>query len=168
MDYLLSLFDCSRILYQDQPEFWGYGHLLYPYTAERRDVLGFTSPKTKRFPDVQDILRAERNLEVGGDVQPNASRLEAVYGHSLIINPSLGMYQEIHPYEVSSTYSVEINTSLPMMRECVLTGGRGGRNARFLVGDQDDSDEEEEEEVLSPKKGYFSDPESEESEDKSK
>jgi len=49
-----------------------------------------------------------------------------------------------------------------------LSGGRGGRNARFLVGDQDDSDEEEEEGEGSPKKGYFSDPESEESEDKSK
>ena len=36
------------------------------------------------------------------------------------------------------------------------------RNARFLVGD--DSEEEEEDE----KKDYFSDPESEESEDKSK
>ena len=50
---------------------------------------------------------------------------------------------------------------------CYSTGGRGGRNAHFLVGDQDDSDEEEEE-GGSPKKGYFSDPESEESEDKSK
>ena len=40
------------------------------------------------------------------------------------------------------------------------TGDR--RNARFLVGD--DSEEEEEDE----KKDYFSDPESEESEDKSK
>ena len=52
---------------------------------------------------------------------------------------------------------------------CYSTGGRGGRNAHFLVGDQDDSDQdEEEEEGGSPKKGYFSDPESEESEDKSK
>ena len=51
----------------------------------------------------------------------------------------------------------------------VAAGGRGGRNARFLVGDQDDSDEGEEEEVGgNSKKGYFSDPESEESEDKSK
>ena len=49
---------------------------------------------------------------------------------------------------------------------CYSTGGRGGRSAHFLVGDQDDSDEEEE--GGSPKKGYFSDPESEESEDKSK
>ena len=79
---------------------------LYTYTAERRDVLGCTSPTTKRFP------------EVGGDVQPNSSRFEAVYGHSLIINPSLGMYQEIHPSKASSIDNVKINTSLPMMREC--------------------------------------------------
>ena len=68
----------------------------------------------------RDISRAEGNLEVGGDVQPNTSRFEAVYGHSLIINPSLGMYQEIHPCRASSTYSVKINTSLPMMRECLI------------------------------------------------
>ena len=68
----------------------------------------------------RDVPRAEGNLEVGGDVQPNSSRFEAVYGHSLIINPSLGMYQEIHPCRASSTYSVKINTSLPMMRECTL------------------------------------------------
>ena len=36
----------------------------------------------------RDISRAEGNLEVGGDVQPNSSRLEAVYSHSLIINSS--------------------------------------------------------------------------------
>ena len=77
----------------------------WPYTASSRDVLGCTSPPTKRFPEARemsrgrsprDISRAEGNLEVGGDVQPNTSRFEAVYGHSLIINPSLGMYQEIH------------------------------------------------------------------------
>ena len=68
----------------------------------------------------RDFSRAEGNLEVGGDVQPNTSRFEAVYGHSLIINPSLGMYQEIHPCRVSSTYSVKINTSLPMMIEWVV------------------------------------------------
>ena len=108
--------------------------VLYTYTAERRDALGCTSPTTKRFPEARemsrgrsprDISRAEGNLEVGGDVQPNTSRFEAVYGHSLIINPSLGMYQEIHPCRVSSTYSVKINTSLPMMREWkVLTCGK--------------------------------------------
>ena len=106
-----------------------YTYVMYTYTAERRDVLGCTSPTTKRFPEARemsrgrsprDISRAEGNLEVGGDVQPNSSRFEAVYGHSLIINPSLGMYQEIHPCRASSTYSVKINTSLPMMRECIV------------------------------------------------
>ena len=112
----------------------------WPYTASNRDVLGCTSPPTSRFPSAlemslglrpRDISRASGNLLVVGDVQPNtsllsavcvynASGLEAVYGHSLIINPSLGMYQEIHPCRASSTYSVEINTSLPMIRECVV------------------------------------------------
>ena len=36
-----------------------------------------------------DLPRPQRNLVIGGDVQPNTSRLEAVYGNSLIINPSL-------------------------------------------------------------------------------
>ena len=57
------------------------------------------------------------NLKVGGHVFPNTSRLEAVYGHSLIINPYQGMYQEIHPCMAGSIGSVEINTSLLMMRE---------------------------------------------------
>ena len=109
---------------------WPYTALswdvLYTYSAERRDVLGCTPPMTKRFPEARemsrgrsprDISRAEGNLEVGGDVQPNSSRFKAVYGHSLIINPSLGMYQEIHPCWASSTYNVNINTSMPMMRE---------------------------------------------------
>ena len=64
--------------------------VLYPYTAERRDV------------------------------QPNISRLEAVYGHSLIINPYQGMYQEIHPCMAGSIDSVKINTSLLMMREWII------------------------------------------------
>ena len=56
--------------------------------------------------------RAEGNLEVGGDVQSNTSRLEAVYGHSLIINPSLGMYQEIHSFCAMDIDNVKINTSM--------------------------------------------------------
>ena len=64
--------------------------LLYSYTAERRDV------------------------------QPNTSWLEAVYGHSLIINPYQGMYQEIHLCRVGSIDSVKINTSLLVMREWVM------------------------------------------------
>ena len=56
-------------------------------------------------------------LGVGGDVQPNSSQLEAVYGHSLIINPYLGVYQEITPRRAVSIGSVKINISLLMMRE---------------------------------------------------
>ena len=118
--------------------------VLYTYIAERRDVLGCTSPTTKRFPEARemsrgrsprDISRAEGNLEVGGDVQTNSSRFEAVYGHSLIINPSQGIYQEIHPCRVSSIDSVKINTSLPMMRECnvrSLDTARGGGLPHYI------------------------------------
>ena len=63
-------------------------------------------------------LEAKGNLEVDKDVRPDISRLRAVYGHSLIINPSLGMYQEIHSTRAFSIGSVKINTSLLMMREC--------------------------------------------------
>ena len=61
-----------------------------------------TSTTTKRFHESQkmsqwrsprNISRAEGNLEFGGD----ASRLEEVYGHSLIINPYIRIYQEIYP-----------------------------------------------------------------------
>ena len=97
----------------------------WPYTASSRDVLWCLSPTTKRFPEALEMSqgqspRAEGNLEVEGDVQPNSSRFEAVYSHSLIINPSLGMYQEIHPFRASSIDSVKINTSLPMMREWTI------------------------------------------------
>ena len=68
----------------------------------------------------RDISRAEGNLKVGGDVQPNTSRLEAVYVHSLIINPYQGMYLEIHPCRAGSIDSIKINTSLLMMREWVV------------------------------------------------
>ena len=82
---------------------------MYLYTAERRDQgcnvsvhcqgIGLYIPDDQeisrgpRFSEAQgrssrDILRAEGNLEVGGDVKPNSCRLEAVYGYSLIINPS--------------------------------------------------------------------------------
>ena len=61
----------------------------------------------------RDFLRPEGSLEVGGDVQPNAPRLMAVYGHSLIIYPSQGMYQEIPLYRTI----VRINTSLVTMRD---------------------------------------------------
>ena len=75
------------------------------------------------------ITRAWRNLEVGVDVQPNTSRLEAVYVHSLIINPYRGMYQEIHPCWPGSIGSVKLNTSLLMMREwCIITYRAPGKD----------------------------------------
>ena len=81
------------------------------------------------IPNDQEISRGPRDvprvkleghLGVGGDAQPNSSRFEAVSGHSLIIYPSLGMYQEINPCRASSIDSVRINTSLPVMRECAV------------------------------------------------
>ena len=86
------------------------------YAAERRDVLGCTmyipddqdiSRETSQGRSLWDISRAEGNLEVGGDVQPNISRLEAVYGHYLIINPYQGIYQEIHPCNGGSISSLK-------------------------------------------------------------
>ena len=51
--------------------------------------------------DPGTLRRAEGNLEVRGDVQSNTSRLGAVYGHSLIINP--------HPRDVSGSPSIWCN-----------------------------------------------------------
>ena len=107
-----------------------YGLMMreWPYTASSRDILDRTSPPTSKFPLAlemslgfrpRDISRASGNLEVGGDVQPNTSRLEAVYVHSLIINPYQGMYQEIHPCRAGSIGIVKINTS-QMMGECSI------------------------------------------------
>ena len=58
----------------------------WTYTALSRDALGNTSPEAQEIsrgvqnPRPREILRAE------GDVFPNASRLEAVYVHSLSIS----------------------------------------------------------------------------------
>ena len=74
----------------------------WPYTALSRDVL-YT-------------YTAERR----GVLYTYTARFEAVYGHSLIINPSLGMYQKIHPHRAMSIDNVKINTSLLMRREWVV------------------------------------------------
>ena len=76
----------------------------------------------------RDVPRAklEEHLEGRGKsrgrrgFQPYTSRLEAVYGHFLIINPYQGMYQEIHPCMAGSIDTVKINTSLLMMREWIV------------------------------------------------
>ena len=55
--------------------------------------------------------RAEGNLEVGGHLYlfnsfyPDSK--QCMYGHSLIIIPSLGMYQEIHPFSAMNIDSVD-------------------------------------------------------------
>ena len=54
----------------------------------------------------RDFPRAQGNFEVKGDGQPNSSRPKAVYGHSLIIIPSLRMFQEIPPYSLFPTEHV--------------------------------------------------------------
>ena len=66
---------------------FSYFSILYPYTAERRDVLGNTSPRPNRFAEDGDFApRGPRDCSrAEGDVFPNASRLEAVYVHSLSI-----------------------------------------------------------------------------------
>ena len=80
----------------------------WPYTASNQDALGCTPPPTSRFPSALEMSLGTRDLSVVRDAQPNTSflsavyvyntsRLEAVYGHYLIINSSLGMYQEIQP-----------------------------------------------------------------------
>ena len=55
------------------------------------------------IPDNQYISRDPRNVpreifrsEGMYIVQPNTSQLKAVFGHSLINSPSLGMYQDVH------------------------------------------------------------------------
>ena len=68
------------------------------------------------------ILRAEGMYNVHCTPQyipTQASSLKAVYDRFLIMNPSMGMYQEIHPNPcwVIGIVSVEIYTSLVMLRE---------------------------------------------------
>ena len=61
---------------------------LYPYTAERRDVLENTLPEAQEISQGPRGAKSppEGNLEGRGGVFSNASRLEAVYGHSFRIN----------------------------------------------------------------------------------
>ena len=62
---------------------------MYLYTVESRDVLGCTMYILEvREVSRKEIPRVKKNLEVAGDGKPNTSQLEAVFGHSLIINPS--------------------------------------------------------------------------------
>ena len=76
-------------------------------------------PRTERCPkgEVRGTSRGPRKiLRSKGMCNP----IQAVYGHSLIINPYLGMCQEIHPCGAVCIGGVKINTSLLMMREWVV------------------------------------------------
>ena len=73
-----------------------------------------------------EIILELGNLLVVGDVKLDITQLEAVYGHSLVVNPSLGMYQAIHPYSAMNFDSLKINTSLAKMKECKHKLLRGG------------------------------------------
>ena len=53
-------------------------NIMYPYTAERRDVLGCTSPTIKRFPEAREMSR-------GTSRRPRE------------ISRSEGIYNPIHP-----------------------------------------------------------------------
>ena len=65
----------------------------------------------------RDLPRVEGNLEGREDGFLN-SYLPSFDGvHSLLINPSLGMYQEIHPSRPISIDIVKINPALVMLRE---------------------------------------------------
>ena len=65
-------------------------------------------------------LRGARDFPIsGGMYNPMhpESRQCTSYDHPLIINPSHGMYQEIHPYSAMNIGSFKINTSLMMIKE---------------------------------------------------
>ena len=75
-----------------------YSTILYTYSVRRTLPRGGMYwvvhprppgdfPRPSRCPE-GEILRSE-------GIQPNSSRFEAVYGHSLIINPSLGIRKYI-------------------------------------------------------------------------
>ena len=93
---------------------------MHPYTAERRGVLGNTSPENLEiFLGPHVGVQNPRPREISsseGDAFPNTPLLSAVYGFIIITVAS--EYQGIYPY--SAIDSVKINTSLMMIRECII------------------------------------------------
>ena len=76
--------------------------------------MGLYIPTTK----TREIFRVMGDLEVGGEVQPNNSQLEAMYRHSLIIDPSLGMYWETLTSLDIYTYCQSVLTVLQQCKQC--------------------------------------------------
>ena len=85
---------------------------MYPWSIKTWEVLGNPSPTPKRFPETRGISLGRNPREISGaevmdfPVPPNL----------LIINPSTGMDQEIHPFGQGRIDSVKINPSRLRMR----------------------------------------------------
>ena len=55
---------------------------------------------------------------------------------SFNITPVASGYQEIHPYSAMNIDSVKINTSLIMMKECILSVGKSKSDSYGRAGNQ--------------------------------
>ena len=110
LELALELMMMKGFVIRDCPYSTKTQEVMYPYTAERRDVLentlpeaqeisqgrGFCTPRPERLPEGEARGQSrgprgaksppEGNLEGRGGVFSNASRLEAVYGHSFSIS----------------------------------------------------------------------------------
>ena len=81
---------------------------MYTYTAERRDVLGCTSPTTKSFPEARGPREISRSEGMYNPIHPDLRQFKATLS-------SPGMCQEIHPFIASN---IKIDPSPLMRREC--------------------------------------------------
>ena len=103
---------------------------VYPYTAERRAYWEIHPPRTERFSKGFKGAKCQRKiLRSEAEVLPNASRVKAVYGHSLaceFLHCSLSSLLQVNikkyiPKVRWILTVLKINTSLIMMRECEIT-----------------------------------------------
>ena len=88
---------------------WDNGHTL------PRVGMYCTSPPTSRFPSAVEISRHLGNVFVVGNVKPNTSLFSAVYGHTLIINQSLGRDQQVELCWHPTSSSIPRNPSEPSL-----------------------------------------------------
>ena len=125
-------------------KFWRRKGAVYTYTAERSNVLG-TSLTTKIFPKApkmfpgtsrrpREIIFRLKGIYI---IQPNTSPLEAVFSHSLNINPSIPSHQEIHPYWTIGIVSVKINPFLLMMITWQIRSNRQRRHRQWFEWNYD-------------------------------
>ena len=102
---------------------------LYTYTAQRRDVLGCTSPKTKRFPRIklhpeghfegQEKSQGQRGGTIAHCKTPiHPDLIESVHNHQYYIPMDGYIYQQTHPMMMECripTLSNWISVSLPLL-----------------------------------------------------